>query len=308
MNLRQIAAFKELMLTGSVSEAARNLNRTQPSISHLIATLESEIGMKLFKRRSGRLHPVPEAYYLLEESKGILSRLASIDQNMQRMKNTQQGELHIVSMQGPSVFFLPNLIADFVNERPDISVMLQSHSSDAVLQLIESQQFDLGLYDYQSDLPANSALIQKRTFLYRCQCAIKATDPLASKEVITAEDLSGKPMGLLNKEHMTHQLTQAAFAAQRSRLVVRFMTQYFLQQLAFVEKGNAYAIIDPLTMASYELTHRASPAIVFRPFIPAVEFGLILAQPNYRPVSKLAEAFTNALVARLLAIGGEECD
>ena len=48
MNLKQMAAFRELMLTGSVSEAARNLNRTQPSVSHMIATLEDDLGMKLF--------------------------------------------------------------------------------------------------------------------------------------------------------------------------------------------------------------------------------------------------------------------
>ena len=69
MNLKQMTAFREVVLTGSVSEAARNLNRTQPSVSHMIATLEDSLGLKLFVRRNGRLHPVPEAMYLLEECK-----------------------------------------------------------------------------------------------------------------------------------------------------------------------------------------------------------------------------------------------
>ncbi len=61
MNLRQIQAFQEVMLTGSVTEAARNMRRTQPAISSLIAGLEKSVGYKLFERRRGRLHPVPEA-------------------------------------------------------------------------------------------------------------------------------------------------------------------------------------------------------------------------------------------------------
>ena len=44
MNLKQLSAFREVMLTGTVSEAARNLYRTQPAISALIAGLEDDIG------------------------------------------------------------------------------------------------------------------------------------------------------------------------------------------------------------------------------------------------------------------------
>ena len=44
LNLKQLSAFREVMLTGSVSEAARNLYRTQPAISSMIAGLEENIG------------------------------------------------------------------------------------------------------------------------------------------------------------------------------------------------------------------------------------------------------------------------
>ena len=62
MNLKQLKAFRAVMVTGSVSEAARSLFRTQPTVSALIAGLEAEIGYPLFERRSRRLHPVPEAF------------------------------------------------------------------------------------------------------------------------------------------------------------------------------------------------------------------------------------------------------
>ena len=75
MKLKQLTAFREVMLTGSVSEAARNLNRTQPAVSAMIAGLENDAGCRLFDRRGGRLHPVPEAHYLFEEAQQILGRL-----------------------------------------------------------------------------------------------------------------------------------------------------------------------------------------------------------------------------------------
>ncbi|AZV80881.1 LysR family transcriptional regulator (plasmid) [Parasedimentitalea marina] len=65
MNFKQLTAFREVMLTGSISEAARNLLRTQPAISSLISGMEEEIGVKLFVRQGARVHPTPEAHYLL---------------------------------------------------------------------------------------------------------------------------------------------------------------------------------------------------------------------------------------------------
>ena len=85
MNLSQLSAFREVMLCGTVSQAARNLGRTQPAISTAIASLEDELGMPLFERRSRRLHPVPEAHYLLAEATEIIGRMDTARENLQNL-------------------------------------------------------------------------------------------------------------------------------------------------------------------------------------------------------------------------------
>src|SRR5690349_19919136 len=54
MNLRQMEAFKTLMLAGSVTAAAELLRLSQPTISKLIAQLESQTQLRLFERRRRR--------------------------------------------------------------------------------------------------------------------------------------------------------------------------------------------------------------------------------------------------------------
>ena len=111
MNSHQLAVFHEVMKTGSVSQAARNLHRTQPAISAAIKTLEEELGLTLFLREGRRLVPVPEAQYLMEEATEILSRMETAQQNLANMRDRVQGSIRIVAMPGPSTYLLPEFIS-----------------------------------------------------------------------------------------------------------------------------------------------------------------------------------------------------
>ena len=59
MNLNQLTVFHEVMTTGSISQAARNLGRTQPAISLALKALEDTLGFQLFQRQGRALLPVP---------------------------------------------------------------------------------------------------------------------------------------------------------------------------------------------------------------------------------------------------------
>lgn len=295
MNLKQLSAFREVMLTGSVSEAARNLSRTQPAISAMIAGLESDVGFALFTRRGGRLHPVPEAHYLMEEATEILNRLDSTRRIMQSVRDLEQGTLRIVAMPGPSVFLLPALISRFVAGREGIKVSLISRSSPQVQQLVSVQQYDLGLADLGSAAPGDSALVTHDIERFECLCALPANDPLARQAAITAADLSGKPMATLYTDHPTFAQTKAAFAAMGAEFNASFETQYFIPLLTFVERALAYAVIDPLSAESYRLYRQAERSVVFRPFSPKVYFLASIITPAHRPLSNLAQAFTASL-------------
>lgn len=303
MNLKQMTAFKELMLTGSVSEAARNLNRTQPSISHMIATLEDDLAMKLFVRRNGRLHPVPEAKYLLEECEYVLNRVDTVSQNMSRMKAMESGELRVACMPGPSTFFLPDLISQHLGANSDVKATILSRSSEAVLQLISSQQFDLGLADHDPDRVFEGTLLQPEPFVFDCVCAIPAGNCLTEKEVITPADLDGTPMASLFAEHPIFKMTERIFASKGCRFNARFQAQIFIQLLTFVEQGHACAVVDPITVSAYQFYAGGSERIIFRPMTPTVEFGVVKLMPGFRPISLLAQSFAMRLTDEFLKLG-----
>ena len=52
MNLKQLEAFVEVAQSGSFSQAAKKLFLTQPTISAHIASLEKELGTRVFVRNT----------------------------------------------------------------------------------------------------------------------------------------------------------------------------------------------------------------------------------------------------------------
>ncbi len=302
MNFKQLNTFREVMITGSMSEAARNLNRTQPAVSAQIASLEDEVGLKLFERREGRLHPVPEAHYLHAEASTILERLSATEQTLRGVQNLEHGDIRIVSMPGPSVFWLPNIVSTFVTDRTAVNVSLISRSSYQVQQLLATQRFDIGIADRGISDAAQSALVQHEMVVLPCVCAVPRGDPLAEHTTVTVQDLDGRPMATLYDDHPTCIQTRKSFQDQGASFNRRFDAQYFIPLLTFVEAGLAYAIVDPITAASYRSYRGDNATLAFLPFLPEIDLNVSVVTPAHRPLSKLATTFVNFLRLELQAL------
>ena len=50
MEIRQLEYFREIATTGSINEAARRLNMSQPPLSYQMKQLEAELNVTLFER------------------------------------------------------------------------------------------------------------------------------------------------------------------------------------------------------------------------------------------------------------------
>jgi DNA-binding transcriptional LysR family regulator len=302
MNIKQLTAFREVMLSGSVSAAARSLHRTQPSISAMIANLEEEIGFPLFIRSGGRLHPVPEARYLLAETSDILGRLDTVKQTMQSTRDLEHGVIRIVAMPGPSVFLLPDLICRFAEGREQVEATLITRGSAKVQQLMAAQQYDVGLADIGAQEAVENALVNHDVMRFQCLCALHVDHPLAGRARISAQDLDGAPLATLYADHLTTLETKSVFEQAGAGFYVRFEAQYFVPLLRFVERGLAISIVDPLTAESYRLHRPDGGSITFRPFEPAVHLLASTMTPAHRPPSILATAFAVALKDELRRI------
>lgn len=291
MNLRQMEAFRAVMLTGSATQAAKQLCKTQPAISMMLNNLEEELGFPLFDRQKKRLYPTPEANYLYHEVEAIFSRLNDVNQTVRDIQNKQYGYLRIGCMPGPSTFFVPEILADFLEEHPKVRASLQTRTSDEVAKWVASNQYDIGLAEITS---SHQNIDKTDLFKLPCICAIPKGHPLAKEAIITPAMLDNEPLITLHPDHMTHHDMSQLFESSENRMNVRLQTRFFIPALRFVERGLGISIIDPITVKSY-YSYAGSDKIVFRRFEPVLWFKFGLIYPVDTPRSMITNLFAQQL-------------
>lgn len=110
MELRHIRYFLATVDAGSVSQAALALHITQPGLSRQLQQLERELGLQLFERRGGRLHPSRASDALLPLARDLLERVEEF-QSAARMHAL--GHLDTLTIGAPTVT-LTDVVAPFI--------------------------------------------------------------------------------------------------------------------------------------------------------------------------------------------------
>lgn len=295
LTLRQLQTFREVMRSGSISDASRTLLRTQPAVSTMIANIERELGFSLFVREHGRLTPTAEAHYFLEEAEEVLNRLDRTVRTMSEFGTLDRGSLRIACHPASSGFFLPKVLAEFLKGRPAVKADLMMRASQVVEDLIASQEYDIGL----AETPAPRSSIKIETFDLECVIALPESDPLAGKDILTPTDLRDYPMAMLFGDHPVTIATQDAFTRCEATLNSRFVLRTFLPSLQLVGAGLCGAVVDRITAAT-----SPAPGVVFRKFAPAINSSVSLLLPAHRPTSVLTNAFRIHLREQLAQING----
>lgn len=299
MNLTHLRAFREVMRSASISQAARRLGRTQPAVSQAIKLLEEELGLTLFVRQGRDLIPVPEAEYLLIEAESILDRLAVVSRTMKGLVNHRAGELSIAAMPGPSMYLLPAFVSRMLRDRPAVRVSLSARSSQQIRELVSTQSIDFGFADL---LPQSGPTARYRVerIVGDCFCALPKAHPLAARATLSYRDLDGMPMATLHSDHVFCQRVRDAFQAEGAACDVVLESQTFLPTIPFVADRRCTTIVDPLTVATAAGLGLAAGDVVFRPLDPPLRYEYALLSPAFRPLSQLATHVKDCWIAEVL--------
>lgn len=283
MKIRQLEAFRAVMVYQTVTRAAESLHISQPATTRLIADLEERVGFPLFLRARGRLYPTPEAVSLNEEVMRSLVGVERIARAAEDIRTQQRGSLQIAAAPAIAISLLPRAIAAFVATRPDANITLLMHSSRTVVDMVLGQRCDVGFPILSVDMAGTHGEL---LISARMVCALPAGHRLTDKPVIRPHDLEGESFISHPKTLDTRLKMDSLFAAHGVKRHMRVESQVSMSICHFVEAGLGVALIDPITASVYQ-----GNGVHFVPFEPAIQTDFAVLTPGDREPSLLLKAF-----------------
>ncbi|WP_268799273.1 LysR family transcriptional regulator [Pseudomonas huanghezhanensis] len=188
-NLEQIRLFVSVVEMGSFSAAARQSKRAQSAVSQAIALLETDLGVSLFDRSSGRQPSLTSAgSALLEEAREVLRQCERLDGRALALMRGEEARLRVAHDEAmPYQPVLDSLEA--LDERfPSMEVQLASSAQGDVARKLVERRADLGLLFHHEQMPE---ALERRVLGSVEMVTVCAVDhPLASEAHISRQQLA----------------------------------------------------------------------------------------------------------------------
>jgi DNA-binding transcriptional LysR family regulator len=155
MELRQFRYFIAVAEEGHITRAAERLGMQQPRLSRQIRSIETELGVQLFRRRARGVELTAAGRALFEEATTIIGQVDRAREKVRRTASGEQGQISIgVTPTGPFHPFVPQVIRAFRDAYPLVSVTIEERASNELVERLSSELIDAA---FIRTLPADAA-------------------------------------------------------------------------------------------------------------------------------------------------------
>jgi len=145
MKLSQIRSFVAVARYGKFSQAAIELDLTQPTVSHAIATLENDLGVQLLFRSKKGVNLTPAGEKILAHCDRLLQLIEDIQQEANRFKSLDVGKVKVSAFRGAAAQLLPKIRADFQAKYAQIDIKIaEEKDCPQVEQMVYEGKADIG--------------------------------------------------------------------------------------------------------------------------------------------------------------------
>jgi DNA-binding transcriptional LysR family regulator len=294
---RLVDVFRTVVLTGNLTRTAEQLHTSQPAVSRDLARLEQVLGLVLFDRHGGRLHPTAPALALYEEVQRSFVGLQSIAARAQSLRSLSEGLVDVVALPVLCDTLVPAACEALLARHPGATLRVVAREAPDIERALAGQRHDLGLVEH-GDAPAQTQL--QPLFEGDEVALLPPSHALAARQRLALADFAGQPFVSFAAEDRYRRRVDALFAerAVERRLVAEASSASSVCML--VQRGLGVAIVNPLTAGfARQLGLRVLPLEV------SIPYRVSLVRPTLRPSNALADAFERALANCLREAGSE---
>lgn len=196
MNFNQLLYLKELVYTGNFSEAAENLNISQPALSAQIKQLEREVELSLIDRNERPIALTKDGEAFFEISMSILQRFEALKDLPVELENDIRGELKIGIIPTLAPYFIPLFIDDLQKNYPELKITIEELITEDIVLKVRTGHLDAGLISTPIDV---KKLQFRKLFYERFYLYISSKHKLFEKEEVALDDFEMEDLWYLQE-------------------------------------------------------------------------------------------------------------
>lgn len=185
-DIRRLRQFLILAEELNFRAAAERLYLTQPAFSRSIATLEGELGVRLFERDKRHVELTAEGAALLEPTRELVRNAEAFNRRAGSLRPRAERELR-VGLYGTALAELTHpVLSAFHDRHPGVSVVIRDIPFDRAVEPLFNGEIDVALLRAPCDLPS---LTTVPLFTEPACVQLHADHPLAQEHDVDVHEL-----------------------------------------------------------------------------------------------------------------------
>jgi DNA-binding transcriptional LysR family regulator len=281
--LRQLRAFCQAARTGNMSKAADALGLSQPSISQLIRSLESDLGLALFERRGPRIQLTEPGRCFFELATPLMESVDNLPAVFrERMGQVNEGPLDIAAGESTILYLLLDLVKSFSESHPQIDLHLHNVTGRDGLEMLRRGEVDFAV---GSMIEVPRDILYVPIFSYDPVLITPLDHRLAGRDSVTLEEVSRCGLILPPRHLSTWRIVDLVFRQQGLDYQVILEAGGWEIIKRAVEKGLGVSIVTSICLTGGERLAR----IPLDRYFPRRSYGLVLR--GNKSVSPQAQRF-----------------
>ncbi|HUD93034.1 LysR family transcriptional regulator [Sphingobium sp.] len=244
LTVRQIEMFRAVMITKTVSGAARMLGTSQPGLSRMLAHMEDRLHFRLFDRTRGRLVPTQEARILFDEIEHIYKGFDDLSHVIRRLAKGEDRLFRVGASPSLGHSIVPPMLARLTANYPGLTIQFDILSVEQATDYLALQRGDYALSVFPIDHPN---ILSSRIGTGRMVCAVPSGHPLAASERISVADIADEQLQSFRPDTPHGRAIADMFARAGRTLEIATYIRFAETAVAFVANGMGIALVDSFT-------------------------------------------------------------
>ena len=290
-SLRQFEYVVAVDDHGSFSHAARACGVTQPALSTQVSRLEGALGVALFERRPTGVISTEVGERVIELARRVLSNVDDVVATAQTMRDPLRGTIRMGVIPTVAPYMLPQIMPLIRTRFPELRLLLREERTNRLTALVEQGDLDLALVAIESDLGDLETL---PLFTDPFLLAVSTDHDLARRRRVTAKDLQGEEVLLLDDGHCLRDQTSAICDAAGACELGDFRATSLATLVHMVEIGVGITMLPAMAVKTSSNLGRHLALIPFGSPVPGRTIALAWRRSS--PMRDHFEALASALV------------